>query len=93
MYNLWQYINVYSTSYIGIYRVIYKSLRDFRPLRYSSQDGHAKGERVNRGRDTPSFCPTLQVGNPGGTYELPCIYLWIDDDNDNIIIIITYSLA
>ena len=37
------------------------SLRDFRPLRYSSQDGHAEGEHINRGRDTPSFCPTLQV--------------------------------
>jgi hypothetical protein len=37
------------------------SLRDFRPLRYSSRDGHAEGEHVNRGRDTPSFCPKLQV--------------------------------
>ena len=88
-----------------IYRVIRKSLRDFRSLRYSSRDGHAEGERVNRGTDTPRFCPTLQVldmstlgdaadvnplikflphtciasgyctaevGNPGGTYELPC---------------------
>ena len=43
------------------YRVIHKSLRDFRPLRYSSRDGHAEGEHVNRGRDTPSYCPTLQV--------------------------------
>ena len=42
------------------YRVIHKSLRDFRPLRYSSRDDHAEGENVNRGRDTPSFCPTLQ---------------------------------
>ena len=47
--------------YIYIYRVIHKSLRDFRPLRYSSRDGHAEGELVNRGRDTPPFCPTLQV--------------------------------
>ena len=39
----------------------FKSLRDFRPLRYSSRYGHAEGEHVNRGRDTPSFCPTLQV--------------------------------
>ena len=38
-----------------------KSLRYFRPLRYSSRDGHAEGEHVNRGRDTSSFCPTLQV--------------------------------
>jgi hypothetical protein len=44
-----------------IYRVIRKSLRDFRPLRYSSRDGHAEGEHVNRGRDTASFCPTLQL--------------------------------
>ena len=43
------------------YRVIHKSLRDFRPLRYSSRDGHAEGEHVNRRIDTPSFCPTLQV--------------------------------
>ena len=42
-------------------RVIHKSLRNFRPLRYSSLDGHAEGEHVNRGRDTPSFCLTLQV--------------------------------
>jgi hypothetical protein len=44
-----------------IYRVIHKSLRDFRPLRYSSRYGHAEGKHVNRGRDTPSFCPTLYV--------------------------------
>ena len=43
------------------YRVIHKSLREFRPLRNSSQDGHTEREHVNRGRDTPSFCPTLQV--------------------------------
>jgi hypothetical protein len=42
-------------------RVIHKSLWDCRPLRYTSRDGHAKGEHVNRGRDTPSLCPTLQV--------------------------------
>ena len=45
----------------SMYRVIHKSLRDFRTLRYSSRDGHAEGEHVNRGRDTPSFCPTLQL--------------------------------
>ena len=46
---------------ILLYRVIHKSLREFRPLRYSSRDGHVEGEHANRGRDTPSFCPTLQV--------------------------------
>jgi hypothetical protein len=30
-----------------LYRVIHKSLRDFRLLRYSSRDGHAEGEHVN----------------------------------------------
>jgi len=48
-------------AYIYIQRFIRKSLRDFRPLRYSSRDGHAEGEHVNRGRETPNFCPTLQV--------------------------------
>ena len=43
------------------YKVIHESLRDFRPLRHSSRDGHAEGEHVNRGRDAPSFCPTVQV--------------------------------
>jgi hypothetical protein len=44
-----------------LYSVIHKSLRDFRPLRYSSRDGHSEGEHVNRRTDTPIFCPTLQV--------------------------------
>jgi hypothetical protein len=44
-----------------MYRVIHKFLRDFRPLRYSSRDGHAEGEHINTGRDTSGFCPTLQV--------------------------------
>ena len=43
------------------YRVIHKSLRDFRPLRYSSRDGHAEGEHVN---DRCQFCnqvPAIHV--------------------------------
>jgi len=40
---------------------VHKSLWDFRPLWYSSQDGHTEGEHVKRGRGTVSFCPTLQV--------------------------------
>jgi hypothetical protein len=48
------YLNVsaLSTSVL-IYRVIHKPLWNFWPLWYSSQDGHTKGEHVNRGRDTP----------------------------------------
>ena len=46
---------------VCVYRVIHKSLRDFRPLLYSRLDGHAEGKHVNKGRDTPSFCPNLQV--------------------------------
>ena len=41
--------------------VIHKSVRDFRLLRYNRRDGHAEGEHVNRGRETPSLCSTLQV--------------------------------
>jgi hypothetical protein len=59
------FANVYrllSVRYkLNIYRVIHKSLRDFRHLRYSSRDGHAEGEDINRGRYTPSFCPNLQM--------------------------------
>ena len=55
-----QYVKL-SEMWSKMYRVIHKSLRDFRPLRYSSRDGHAEVEHVNRGRGTPSFCPTLQV--------------------------------
>ena len=54
-------LNAHFLYSITIYRVIHKSLRDFRPLRYSSRDGHAEGEHVNRKRATPSFGPTLQV--------------------------------
>ena len=46
---------------VWLYRVIHKSLRDFRSLRYCSRDGHAEGEHVNRVRDILNFCPTLQV--------------------------------
>jgi hypothetical protein len=46
---------------VWIYSVICKSLWDFRPLWYNSRDGHTEGEHVNRGRDTPSFWPTLQL--------------------------------
>jgi hypothetical protein len=51
---------VRSSGYLK-YRVIHNSLRDFRPLRYRHWDVHAEGEHVNRGTDTPSFCPNLQV--------------------------------
>jgi hypothetical protein len=34
--------------YILLYRVIHKSLRDFWPPLYSSRDGHAEVEHVNR---------------------------------------------
>ena len=60
LFSIFFYITFLYLSY-EIYRVIRKSLRGFRPLRYSSRDGHAEGEHINRGRDTPSFCPTLQV--------------------------------
>ena len=42
-------------------RVIHKSLRDFRTRLRNNQDRHGRKEHINRERDTPSFCPTLQV--------------------------------
>jgi len=44
-----------------IYRVIHKSLRDFRTRLRNNQDRHGRKEHINRERDTPSICPTLQV--------------------------------
>jgi hypothetical protein len=55
---------VFSCSKLGwncIHRLIHKSLRDFRPSRYSGRDDHDEGEHVNRGRGTPCFCSALQV--------------------------------
>jgi hypothetical protein len=43
----------------GKYRVIHKSLWDFRPLRYSIRYGHAEWEHVNRVRETPKFLSFL----------------------------------
>ena len=58
----WIFFNSLNTKRVCfIYRLIHKLLRDFRPLRCSSRDGHAEGEYVNRVRDTPSFCPILRV--------------------------------
>jgi hypothetical protein len=48
-----------STIPSNIYRIIHKSLRDVRHLRYSSQDGHTEGEHVSRGRDTPKVLSYL----------------------------------
>jgi hypothetical protein len=60
---IWVSFPLVPFSYIhtSIYRVIRKSLRDFRTLRYSSGDGHTEGKHINRGRDNPRFCPTLRV--------------------------------
>ena len=66
-------MTLHAFCYICIYRVIHKSLRDFRPLRYSSRDGRAEGEHVNRGRDIPSFCPTLQVLDMSTLLCLSCL--------------------
>jgi hypothetical protein len=52
---------IYTPVCLFLQRIIPKSLRDVWPLRYSSQEGHAEGEHVNKGRDTASFCPTLQL--------------------------------
>ena len=56
-----------------MYTVIDKSLRDFRPLRYSSRDSHAEGEHVNRGRETPKFLSYLT----GTRYVHPWRLSWL----------------
>jgi len=43
------------------YRVIHTSLREFRNRLRNNQDRHGRKEHINRDRDTPSYCPTLQV--------------------------------
>jgi hypothetical protein len=53
------------------HRLILMSFRDFRLLRYSSRYGHAEGEHVNRGKDTPSLCPTLQFLDMSNLGETP----------------------
>jgi len=56
------YIYIYIYIYIySIYRVIHKSLRDFRTRLRNNQDRHGRKEHINIERDTPSFCPTLQM--------------------------------
>jgi hypothetical protein len=44
-----------------IYRVIHKSLQDFQPLQYSSRDGCAEGERVNRERHKKTWRDSLTI--------------------------------
>jgi hypothetical protein len=61
LFNSVSYVFLLTSMLCSVYRVIRKSLRNFRPLRYSNRGGHAEGEHVNRRTDTPSFCSTLQV--------------------------------
>ena len=60
MWILWR-TNYYYQAQDNSTGLIQKSLQDFWSLRYSKRDGNAEEEHINRGRDTPSFCPTLQV--------------------------------
>ena len=68
----------YSFKIHSQYRIIRKLLRDFRPVRYSSRDGHTEGEHVNRGRDTPIFCPTLQVLDMSCHTRCTCVWQELD---------------
>ena len=45
---------------VVLYRVIHKSLRDFRTRLRNNQDRHDR-KHINRWRISPSFCPSLQV--------------------------------
>jgi hypothetical protein len=57
-----------------IYRVIHKSLWDFRPLLYSNWDGHTEGEHFNVENLSKLFCLLgamvyLQVSPLGGSRD------------------------
>jgi hypothetical protein len=60
-YSVHKWVIMIYTLWNQEYMLIHKYLQHFRHLRYSSRNGHAEGEHVNGGRDTPMFCPTLQV--------------------------------
>jgi hypothetical protein len=75
---------VLSSTQTYKYRVFSKTLRDVRPQRYSSRNGHAEEKHVNRGRDL-SYLTVLDMSfllclswllrsrvRKRGTYELPC---------------------
>jgi hypothetical protein len=47
---VWIFIIRRSVVIVLTYRVIHKPLRDFRPLRYSSRDGHAEGGMSTEGK-------------------------------------------
>jgi len=76
---------------VVIYRVILKSLWDFRPLRYSRRHIHAEREHVNRGRDKPYRCSicrfccvylgccAAEFETSGWIYELTCVY-WVSQE-------------
>jgi hypothetical protein len=63
------YVYMYLHLYVCIYRIIHKSFRDVRPLRFSTRDGHTKREHVNRGRDTLKFLSYLT----GAQYVLSAV--------------------
>ena len=53
---------------VHIYRVIHKSLRDFRTRLRNNQDRHGRKEHINRYRISPSFFSTRGLGVlPGST--------------------------
>ena len=53
--------DLHTVSCLSLYRVIHKSLRDFRTRLRNNQDRHGRKEHINRQRISPSFCHTLQV--------------------------------
>ena len=69
-------------SYFWIYRVIHKSLRDFRTRLRNSQDRHGRKEHINRHRISPSFfvlgaLAYFQVPPLGGSREEKWRTQWI----------------
>ena len=56
---MWVLVISFASHQGELYRVIHKSLRDFRTRLRNNQDRHGRKEHINRQRISPSFCPTL----------------------------------
>ena len=72
---MWKNMEEPDRSEVTIYRVIHKSLRDFRTRLRNNQDRHGRKEHINRYRISPSFFFVLgalayfQVPPLGGSPE------------------------
>jgi hypothetical protein len=60
-----------------IYRVIHKSLRDFRTLQCNNQDRHSRKEHINRQRNSPSVQCVIMAYLRVLPLEGSCVEKWL----------------